>query len=95
MSTKFTKMAYDKADDMLFGHAKKPLSYGLGIKVGAGRVIPELTAGRSAEQNNWKQNEETKTGLEATHLSLCHLDPFAGVRGCQARTRDALPLAHS
>ena len=59
------------------------------------RVIPELTAGRSAEQNNWKQNEETKTGLEATHLSLCHLDPFAGVRGCQARTRDPFPLAHS
>ena len=22
MTTKFTKMAYDKADDMLFGHAK-------------------------------------------------------------------------
>ena len=39
---KFTKMAYDSADDMLFGHAKKPVSYGLGIKVGAGRVIPEL-----------------------------------------------------
>ena len=35
-------MAYDKADDMLFGHAKKPVSYGLGIKVGAGRVIPEI-----------------------------------------------------
>lgn len=42
MTTKFTKMAYDKADDMLFGHAKKPVSYGLGIKVGAGRVIPEI-----------------------------------------------------
>ncbi len=42
MSTKFTKMAYDNADDMLFGHSKKPVSYGLGIKVGAGRVIPEL-----------------------------------------------------
>ena len=42
MSTKFTKMAYDNPDDMLFGHAKKPISYGLGIKVGAGRVIPEL-----------------------------------------------------
>ncbi len=39
---KFTKMAYDNADDMLFGHAKKPVSYGLGIKVGAGRVIPEI-----------------------------------------------------
>ncbi len=42
MSTKFTKMAYDNADDMLFGHAKKPISYGLGLKVGAGRVIPEI-----------------------------------------------------
>lgn len=42
MTTKFTKMAYDKADDMLFGHAKNPVSYGLGIKVGAGRVIPEI-----------------------------------------------------
>lgn len=42
MTTKFTKMAYDKADDMLFGRAKKPVSYGLGIKVGAGRVIPEI-----------------------------------------------------
>jgi len=42
MTIKFTKMAYDKADDMLFGHAKKPVSYGLGIKVGAGRVIPEI-----------------------------------------------------
>ncbi len=41
-TTKITKMAYDKADDMLFGHAKKPVSYGLGIKVGAGRVIPEI-----------------------------------------------------
>ena len=36
---KFTKMAYESADDMLFGHAKKPVSYGLGIKVGAGRGL--------------------------------------------------------
>ncbi len=39
---KFTKMAYDSADEMVFGHAKKPVSYGCGIKVGAGYVIPEL-----------------------------------------------------
>lgn len=39
---KFTKMAYADADDMLFGHAKSPVSYGFGIKAGAGRVIPEL-----------------------------------------------------
>ena len=57
------------------------------------RVIPELTAGRSAEQDHRKQNE---TGLGSTHLSLCHLDPnFSGVRGCQARTRDPPRLAHS
>lgn len=42
MTTKYTKMAYDSADEMIFGHAKKPISYGFGIKVGAGRVIPEL-----------------------------------------------------
>jgi len=40
--TRYTKMAYDKADDMIFGTAKSPISYGLGIKAGAGRVIPEL-----------------------------------------------------
>ncbi len=39
---RYTKMAYDKADDMVFGTAKHPVSYGLGIKVGAGRVIPEV-----------------------------------------------------
>ena len=40
--TRYTKMAYDNADDMVFGTAKHPVSYGFGIKVGAGRVIPEL-----------------------------------------------------
>ncbi|MCL2607674.1 MAG: methanol--corrinoid methyltransferase [Methanomassiliicoccaceae archaeon] len=40
--TRYTKMAYDKADDIVFGTAKSPVSYGFGIKVGAGRVIPEL-----------------------------------------------------
>lgn len=41
-TTKYTKMAYAKADDMVFGTAKSPISYGFGIKVGAGRVIPEV-----------------------------------------------------
>ena len=39
---RYTKMAYDNADDMVFGTSRSPVSYGLGIKVGAGRVIPEL-----------------------------------------------------
>lgn len=40
--TRYKKMAYDKADDMIFGTAKTPVSYGHGIKAGGGRVIPEL-----------------------------------------------------
>ena len=35
-------MAYDKADDMVFGFSQHPLSYGFGLKVGAGYVIPEV-----------------------------------------------------
>lgn len=41
-ATRYTKMAYASADDMVFGTAKSPVSYGFGIKVGAGRVIPEI-----------------------------------------------------
>jgi methanol--5-hydroxybenzimidazolylcobamide Co-methyltransferase len=38
----FTKMEYASADDIVFGDAKYPLSYGLGLKVGAGFVSPEI-----------------------------------------------------
>jgi methanol--5-hydroxybenzimidazolylcobamide Co-methyltransferase len=41
-ATRFTKMAYANAEEIVFGTAKSPVSYGFGIKVGAGRVIPEL-----------------------------------------------------
>ena len=44
-ATRYTKMAYSSADEMVFGTAKQPVSYGFGIKVGAGRVIPELNYG--------------------------------------------------
>ena len=40
--TRCTKMAYENADDMIFGHAQHPVSYGFGLKVGAGYVIPEV-----------------------------------------------------
>jgi methanol--5-hydroxybenzimidazolylcobamide Co-methyltransferase len=39
---KFTKMEYASAEDLVFGDAKYPLSYGLGLKVGAGAVVPEI-----------------------------------------------------
>ena len=41
-ATRCTKMAYSNADEMVFGTAKYPISYGFGLKVGAGRVIPEI-----------------------------------------------------
>ncbi len=39
---RYTKMAYDSADDMVFGRSKSPVSYGFGLKIGAGKVIPEI-----------------------------------------------------
>ena len=40
--TRYTSMAYKDADELVFGQAKFPVSYGYGIKVGAGEVIPEI-----------------------------------------------------
>ena len=48
---KFTKMAYDNADEMVFGHAKKPVSYGCGIKVGAGGKNHGHNAQHKAQSN--------------------------------------------
>lgn len=39
---RYTKMEYASADDLVFGTAKYPVSYGFGIKIGAGKVIPEI-----------------------------------------------------
>jgi methanol--5-hydroxybenzimidazolylcobamide Co-methyltransferase len=39
---RYTKMAYDNADDMIFGSSKNPVSYGFGLKFGVGKVIPEI-----------------------------------------------------
>lgn len=39
--SKITRMAYNSPDEMVFGKSKKPVSYGLGLKVGGGYVIPE------------------------------------------------------
>ena len=40
--TRFTKTEYGSADELVFGEAKYPLTYGLGLKVGSGSVIPEI-----------------------------------------------------
>ena len=43
-------MAYSSADEMVFGTAKHPISYGFGLKVGAGRVIPRSTTDPGPEK---------------------------------------------
>ncbi|MCL2550055.1 MAG: methanol--corrinoid protein co-methyltransferase MtaB [Methanimicrococcus sp.] len=40
--TRYTKMAYANADEMIFGKAKFPVKAGLGLEIGAGLTIPEL-----------------------------------------------------
>ncbi len=39
---RYTKMAYKDADELIFGRAQSPVSYGFGIKAGAGKVITEI-----------------------------------------------------
>lgn len=39
---RYTRMEYSSPDDLVFGEAKYPVSYGLGQVVGAGMVIPEI-----------------------------------------------------
>jgi methanol--5-hydroxybenzimidazolylcobamide Co-methyltransferase len=39
---RYTKMEYGSPDEMVFGEAKYPVSYGLGQTVGAGMVVPEI-----------------------------------------------------
>ena len=39
---RYTKMEYGSPDEMVFGEARYPVSYGLGQTVGAGIVVPEI-----------------------------------------------------
>ena len=39
---RYTRMEYENPDDMVFGEAKYPVSYGLGMTVGGGFVVPEI-----------------------------------------------------
>jgi methanol--5-hydroxybenzimidazolylcobamide Co-methyltransferase len=42
MRSDFTSLAIADPDDLLFGHAPRPVSCGLGLRIGAGEVYPEL-----------------------------------------------------
>ena len=47
------KMAYSNPEEMVFGRSKKTITYGFGLTVGAGRVVPEVNyAPRAGAEKN-------------------------------------------
>jgi len=42
MSTRFSRMEIASPSELVFGRAKRPLTYGVGLTVGSGHVVPEL-----------------------------------------------------
>ena len=73
--TRFTKMAYAKADDMVFGKAVKPVKAGLGLEIGAGYTTPEVNyaprpeAGASKEKLV-KEYEKITTDIMARMVQI-------------------------
>lgn len=55
-------MAYDSADDMVFGHAPKPIKAVRGFELGVGKVVPELNVGpaEGAENSQELMDKEMK-----------------------------------
>jgi len=70
--TRFTSLSYENPRDLVFGRAKQPLRYGLGLEVGAGRVIPELKywPRRGAEEAGKLVEEFTRITKEALERAV-------------------------
>ncbi|MCQ1535549.1 methanol--corrinoid methyltransferase [Methanosarcina sp. KYL-1] len=72
---RFTKMAYAKADDMVFGKSVKPVKAGLGLEIGAGYTTPEVNyaprpeAGASKEKLV-KEYERITTDIMARMVQI-------------------------
>ena len=73
--TRYTKMAYASADDMIFGKAVKPVKAGLGLEIGAGYTTPEVNyaprpeAGESKEKLV-KEYERITTDIMARMVQI-------------------------
>ena len=68
---RYTKMAYKNPDELVFGHAQSPVSYGFGIKVGAGKVITEINY---APRPGTEKSPETLTREYVDYISKDVLD---------------------
>ena len=42
MKRQFNRLAYEKADDLIFGKCLHPVKCGLGLEIGGGQVYPEV-----------------------------------------------------
>jgi len=73
--TRYTKMAYKSADEMVFGRAVKPVKAGLGLEIGAGYTTPEVNyaprpeAGASKEKLV-KEYERITTDIMARMVQI-------------------------
>ncbi|WP_406660309.1 methanol--corrinoid protein co-methyltransferase MtaB [Methanolobus sp. ZRKC3] len=52
---RFTTMAYESADEMVFGRAKKPVKAGLGLEIGAGYTTAEVNYAPRPEAGETKE----------------------------------------
>uniref|UniRef100_UPI0025CFDED0 methyltransferase MtaB domain-containing protein n=1 Tax=Methanohalobium sp. TaxID=2837493 RepID=UPI0025CFDED0 len=50
-----TKMAYDKADDMVFGNSKYPVKAGLDLEIGGGYTTGEVNYAPRPEAGTSKE----------------------------------------
>lgn len=59
---RFTKMAYKKPEEMIFGHAKFPVSQRFNMQLGAGYVVPEVKVapGEGTEESKEKMVSECR-----------------------------------
>ena len=53
---RYTKLAYKDPDEMLFGHAKFPVSAHWGLQFGAGYVVPEVKVAPEAGSERSKDS---------------------------------------
>lgn len=55
---RYTKMAYNSPEEMVFGFAKYPVKAGLGLEIGAGYTTPELNYAPRPQAGTSKENLE-------------------------------------
>ena len=85
---RFTKMEVKTADDLVFGDAKYPVSYGLGMKAGAGFVVPEINF---APRPGAEKNPDTLRREYVDYITKDIMDSYPRFPSSSAGERVDLP----